>query len=189
MLGTNLPVSAELIPLYVGNSWKYKMLGQRGEPVSNRVIKSARIDGTYWYGMEEWGDLYWVRSTDQGQEEAMNLFDIIDLPDDTKIEKRDVFYRIPKSLDETLEYKASAGEMKARRLTEKVKVPAGEFDVIEYLYKESGDPGDLVMRTLISPGVGIIRFETQDTSAESNTKAVYVLESYELNRPVARTGG
>lgn len=63
-----------LIPLAVGNTWKYRNRDKPGEIIISTVEKSQLANGITWFLYNEMGDKFWVRNDGMTQYELLASF-------------------------------------------------------------------------------------------------------------------
>jgi hypothetical protein len=142
-------VAEPLYPLEVGMYWVYELEEDPGNPVTNKVISKKTILGNAWYELEEYGDTFWVRNSDQGQVEAFNLFNT-DAQNVSEIEEV-VIYRYPYRAGETYSIEEDVITIEGERT---ITVPAGTFQCIDY--RIDMPPGPDYSLNCIAPGVGVV---------------------------------
>jgi hypothetical protein len=158
--------AATLFPLEVGQYWVYEIrLGEEKALVENHIAGSQTIDGTEWFLSVEYGEKFWIRNSEEGQVEAVNLY--------TKSEHAAVFEQLDaKTLREELLFKFPARPGDSWITLENVlryegiktyTVPAGTFECHHYSITQYGVA---YSRSCIAEGIGIVYSDNLDASGE-----------------------
>ena len=178
----------ELIPLAFGNLWEYKEseFNSDGE-ITTSTMTSEEVKGIfdttfgrYFYIDATDYDL-WVRNTPKGNEELAVVMD--EETGELKVDgKPAVFFQYPveKGATYTVEYgteEIPSSNIKVVELTEKVKVPAGEFSCVKY-ESTSVETKQLDSVFYVSPGVGLIKMESYDETEKGQLLMVSELTKY-----------
>jgi len=153
LLAAVMPASAgSLFELKVGMTWTYVIEGDNDGQVTNKIADAKLILGNRWFQLIEFGDRFWIRNSDIGQVEAVNLFDS-DAENVTAIEELVIF-----------KYPATAGEKwneSDSPITylgkQRLQVPAGDFDCHVYHIHIVGDS---YSKYCVAEGVGVIYNES-----------------------------
>jgi hypothetical protein len=145
------PAQAEpLYPLEVGMYWTYQV-GDVEKSVTNRIVSSKNILGNEWFQLNEFGDTFWIRNSDKGQVEAINLWGT-GAENVTTIEEL-LVYKYPYQVGETY----MLGEDSITIETEKtVTVPAGSFQCTPYRIQMNESDYSI---SCIAQGVGVVENE------------------------------
>lgn len=61
-----------LVPLAVGNNWKYMENGNKNSIITSSVEKSQNVNGVTWFLYNEMGDRFWVRNVGLEQYESID---------------------------------------------------------------------------------------------------------------------
>lgn len=141
----------ELIPLQVGNYWKF--VNEHGEIEFARVLETVILKGVTWFKYRELNDddTFIVRNADKGQ------FEI-----DTDTDEVQLVLRFP--VDKETQY-IQYGVVTNVIPNVEITVPAGTFKT--YFYDFSVENPEDQIKVWIAPGIGLI-------------KSVYYEAEYEL---------
>jgi|GEM_PF-1761569 len=145
------PAQAEpLYPLEVGMYWTYQV-GDVEKPVTNRIVSSKNILGNEWYQLNEFGDTFWIRNSDKGQVEAINLWGT-GAENVTTIEEL-LVYKYPYQVGETYMLGEDSITIEAEKT---VTVPAGSFQCTPYRIQMTESDYSI---SCIAQGVGVVENE------------------------------
>lgn len=135
-------LAQELIPLEVGNYWKFKNKNT-GETEYARVLEKVELGGETWFKYKELDDehIFYVRNTENGQAE-------IDI--DTQETELVLVYPVKK---ETRYQQYDVGTMVTPDV--EVTVPAGTF--LTYKYDFSIDDPEEPIILWVKPGLGPVK--------------------------------
>lgn len=131
----------QLIPLQVGNYWKF--IDQEGADYNAEIREKISIDGSTWYKYWEFSDddIYYVRNSLQGQLE-------IDLETQEKV------LVLPYPVENEMTY--SQYDVRSRVTPNvEITVKAGTFNTYQYDFNVDA-PGD-VSTIWVSPGIGLVK--------------------------------
>jgi len=148
LAGTTL--AAPLYPLEVGMYWTYQV-GDVEKSITNRIVSSKNILGNEWFQLNEFGDTFWIRNTDQGQVEAINLWGT-GAENVTTIEEI-LVYKYPYQVGETYMLGEDSITIEADKT---VTVPAGTFQCTPYRIQMTESDYSI---SCIARGVGVIENE------------------------------
>ena len=141
----------------VGQYWIYSIEGKESLRIENRIVASKKIGSKEWFHMIEYGEKFWIRNSDLGQMEAVNLYtkkpeDIEDIIGE-EVVREELVFKFPAkkgeswvTLENTLTYE---GEIS-------VTVPAGEFECHMYAISYNKT---VYSTSCITEGVGVIYSE------------------------------
>jgi hypothetical protein len=139
-----------LYPLSVGMYWTYQV-GDNSKPITNKIVSKKSILGNDWYQLNEFGDTFWVRNTNEGQVEAINLWGTA--------------AQNVNSIDELLVYKYPYQDGETYKLGEDsvtvggiktITVPAGTFQCIDYRIQMTDTDYSI---SCVARGVGVVQNE------------------------------
>ena len=153
LISLGLPVTAQAEPLYplaVGMYWTYQV-GDVEKPVTNRIVSSKTLLGNKWYQLNEFGDTFWIRNTEQGQVEAINLWGT-GAENVTTIEEL-LVYKYPNQVGETYKLGEDSITIEAEKT---VTVPAGTFQCTPYRIQMTESDYSI---SCIAQGVGVVENE------------------------------
>jgi len=153
LIALGLPVTAQAEPLYplaVGMYWTYQV-GDVEKPVTNRIVSSKTILSNKWYQLNEFGDTFWIRNTEQGQVEAINLWGT-GAENVTTIEEL-LVYKYPNKAGETYNLGEDSITIEAEKT---VTVPAGTFQCTPYRIQMTEIDYSI---SCIAQGVGVVENE------------------------------
>jgi len=156
-LGAQHDAQQSLFPMEVSRSWTYRVHFE-GKPdsareVTNGIIETIDIEGVTWYSLQEYGDRFWIRNSDIGQMEAVNIYgrkphDLEGI--DSKVIRQEVMFKFPVKkgeswviLENTLRYEG----------LESKKVPAGEFQCHLYSITQYGQT---YSHSCIAEDIGVV---------------------------------
>ena len=154
--------------LRTGLTWTYELTGGEQNEVINSVPRSVVIDGVEWFELNEYGERFWVRNTEQGQVEAVNYYER-DLDASEPIVES-LVYKFPVLVDETWGDPDSPVIYLGLR---DVTVPAGEFTCHLYRF----DLGDgATSESCVSNGAGVVlnEFKNVDGTRQVSRLVRYV---------------
>lgn len=146
LVSTRLFAQSEIIPLAVGNYWKF--VNKQGETEYARVLAMLNIDGNVWFKYRELSDedIFIVRNTSKGQ---------VELDADTN--KPVVVFKYPVKKETTYKQFGNLTKVSPKQT---VTVPAGTFET--YLYNFSVADPDNQIWMWVAPGIGPIKSAIND---------------------------
>lgn len=142
-------MAAEFYPLQVGNQWKYIVHANPEYEMVNEVLDKVVVDKVTWYKLKEFEDIYWVRSGENGQLEAMNWAGM-EKTDSSPVEEI-LVYSFP--LHKSTLYDAGEDTIAVYLPAQTVKTAAGEFKCIMY---QIGLDKKNHTKNCVAEGVGIV---------------------------------
>ncbi len=150
-----------LFPLETGQFWTYNVTNTNGltakSEMINRVVTSVQIGNITWYQLDEFEETFWIRNGNEGQLEAVTLFDRSGEELRTELERlipqavrEELLFKFPVDtgdewdmFDSTVRYDG----------TQNFSVPAGNFDCHMYSVSQLGH---IYSRSCIAENVGIV---------------------------------
>ncbi len=162
--------SKDLIPLKIGNYWKYKI--RTFDKDSNQirfdndelvieqeieVFGDTTIDGEKFYGMDHWidrGKYQYFANKDDGVYGFQDNFEL-------GVDSISLYYKYPAFVSD--KYNVNGGLIEIISTNEAVKVPVGEFNCIVY---KITDKKGIIVKFYISPGTGYVKIYFNGTALE-----------------------
>lgn len=157
-----------LVPLSVGNVWRYQRVGSDGTMESS-VLKKAVLGDTTWYFYDELGERFWLRNTRSEQIEAVNFYDTDTISGPA--EEEVIFYS-PSVAPER--YVAALSDVEYSVCEAPIQVPAGRFPC--HRYRVLFDDGKSYFDSYFALGVGLIK----TVSSSSEGTEIIVLTEYSV---------
>lgn len=158
-----------LFELYVGASWTYDVEVEDGEGyrVVNAIHDKHQVGDIDWYQLEEYGDIFWVANTEQGQVEAFSESEIyLESLDHEDVEKLLIF-KFPAEPGES--WAGAYGDVITYQGKKTRTVPAGTFACHSY-FIDLGDGS--YSKSCIAPDVGVVHNESVDAGAREISRLV-----------------
>jgi hypothetical protein len=145
-------VADGLFELKSGLSWTYEVEGGNTRKVTNKIHRSAVINGIRWYEMVEYGERFWIRNSDLGQVEAINLYERE--PEKNQAVEEAVIFKYPAKIGQSWEVYGGVHTYKGMH---KLTVPAGTYEC--HMYQIDMDGGSY-NKSCIAEDIGVIYSES-----------------------------
>ncbi|MFN3881149.1 MAG: hypothetical protein ACK4L8_06950 [Nitrincola lacisaponensis] len=140
-----------LFELRVGASWTYEVdvKGGTSYTLVNHIDDKHIVDGTVWYRLVEFDEIFWITNTSQGQMEALSSM-TSEMPPSSGVEMQLIF-KFPAEPGE--QWTTVDGDVITYRGKHRTTVPAGSFSCHIYFIdmEEEG-----YSEFCIAEGIGVI---------------------------------
>ncbi len=165
--------SEGLFELEVGSYWVYEVSDKSSKrTVTNYIADEKQIEHIKWFQLIEYGEKFWIRNTDEGQSEAVNLYtmDTNQLDRlDAKVVREELMFKHPAKVGERWIILENYIEYTGQQT---VEVPAGKFKCHMYSITQYEIT---YSHSCIAEGVGIIY---ADNLMENGEKEVSLLTEW-----------